>query len=270
MSRGAKIATNIGVTVALLCYIVWSIVLTRQESEQALLQHINVVVEDSAVCSFVTEFEVRSAIKDSLYKLRTPLGEVSLHKVDSLLGSNPYIKSHRVFKTMDGVLCIRLRQRAAVVHILDTLRGYDFYVDSSSTYLLQRVEGYTPKVITLHTDIDFDVKSDFIGKLDEINSKKDIDNLKKLCNFVRYIEPVGFYARFIRQISVEQTSQGLEAQIIPTIAPTTVLLGTIDDAEQKLSNLELFYRRAYRYASLDSVKEVDLRFNDQIVVRRGL
>ncbi len=267
MSRGAKIAVNVLVTVLIIAYGVWSIMLTNKNEESVTLRSVDVTFVDSAEVQFITPREITRLITRELYPIGTKIEEVELYKIDSALKANQYLQNVEVWTTIEGAVKVVAQQRKPLFRVVDQ-GGADFYVDSTLTHLMLPAGGYVEGVPILSTKINFTIPTDYGGELSKKNNEKDIDFIKKLATFVGYMRPGGILQELSGQFFVEEIGGELEVDIIPERGNSIIQLGTIaPEMADRIENVEKFYTQAYNYARLDSAQVVDARFRGQILVR---
>ena len=96
--------------------------------------------------------------------------------------------------------------------------------------------------------------------------QKRYEDFLKLINFVKYIENDSFWRAEIVQIVASTMSSGdLTLELIPRTGNHTVRLGTLDDVEQKLSNLLSFYENGLRNIGWDSFRTISVEYRGQVV-----
>lgn len=91
--------------------------------------------------------------------------------------------------------------------------------------------------------------------------------LYKLLNFVKFVEDDNFWRAQIVQINVTD-SKGYDlpqVEIVPRVGRHIVCLGNIEQAEQNLDKLILFYQKALAWEGWDEYNYIDLRYENQIV-----
>ncbi|MBP3426316.1 MAG: hypothetical protein J6K81_06335 [Rikenellaceae bacterium] len=91
--------------------------------------------------------------------------------------------------------------------------------------------------------------------------------LYKLLNFVKFVEDDDFWHAQIVQINVT-SSEGYDSpqvEIVPRVGRHVACLGEIEQAEQNLDKLMLFYREALAWEGWDEYNYIDLRYENQIV-----
>ena len=96
--------------------------------------------------------------------------------------------------------------------------------------------------------------------------QKRYEDFLKLINFVKYIEKDSFWRAEIVQIVASTMSSGdLCLELIPRSGTHTVRLGTLDDVEQKLSNLLTFYENGLSKLGWDSFRTISVEYRGQVV-----
>ncbi len=251
----------------LLAYAVWSIMLMDTNSSKVALKSVDVTLVDSGKVDFITNREVASLITRGLYSLGTPMEDVELRLVDSVLRANEYLQEVRAWTTIEGEIKVIAESRVPEFRVVDQ-GGWDFYVDSTLVHLMQPRRGYCPDVPTLSTNINFSLPTDYGGKLSEKNYEKDLVFIKKLATFVECMHSHTVLQALSGQLFVEQVGEGLEVDIVPEQENSVILLGLIDrNIQSRIQSVENFYTQAYTYARLDTAQVVDARFRGQILVR---
>ena len=96
--------------------------------------------------------------------------------------------------------------------------------------------------------------------------QKRYEDFLKLINFVKYIENDSFWRAEVVQIMASTMSSGdLRVDFVPRSGSHVVRLGTLDDVEQKLSNLMTFYENGLRNIGWDSFRTISVEYSGQVV-----
>ena len=96
--------------------------------------------------------------------------------------------------------------------------------------------------------------------------QKKYEDFLKLINFVKYIEKDSFWRAEVVQIIASTMSSGdLRVDFVPRSGNHIVRLGTLDDVEQKLSNLLTFYENGLRNIGWDSFRTISVEYSGQVV-----
>lgn len=88
---------------------------------------------------------------------------------------------------------------------------------------------------------------------------------KKLYTFAHYVHQNSFLNPITQQIFVNTNG---EFEIVPLIGNFRILFGDITRLDEKTKYLKAFYSKAYLKIESKKIKEIDLRFRQQIVCRK--
>ena len=168
--------------------------------------------------------------------------EVSVDKdsLEHILVRNSVIKSAQVYYTLDGYFHVEITQRKPVLRIMS---GEGYYVDEDGK-IMPLSRKYTSRVVVATGNI----------------------SRKFACNglypFIMTLRNDEFWDALVEQIVVEK---GNEVVLIPKVGNFRIVLGTLDDMNEKLENLRLFLREGIVLKGWNVYKEINLKFKNQIV-----
>ena len=96
--------------------------------------------------------------------------------------------------------------------------------------------------------------------------RKRYEDFLKLINFVSCIEEDSFWRAEIVQIVVSTMSSGdPEIELVPRAGDHTVLLGSLDDVDEKLERLLSFYENGLRNIGWESFRTISVKYKGQVV-----
>ena len=257
--------------VALLAYVTAAARYCSRQKEQQMCSGVRVRVLDSASLGFITPGMVRNWFAAENMQLgKQELSRINTLELDRFIARRGFVKSVRVFTTMDGMLNVELTQRRPVARV-NSANGYNFYITEDHYILpLQRYHVEYVPVITGHLDAPF--PRDFIGSFDELGAeaeKKTDKNyvfLSKLINFVKFVSTDDFWNSFVVQINLTEGGVAApEVEIVPRVGNQIVLLGGLDDYETKLDKLLTFYRNGLAYDGWGRYRYINLKYRGQVV-----
>ena len=259
---------------AILVYLLLSSRYTRERKQQRPCREVRVVVLDSAERGFITPAMVRGWFaSEKIPLVGRELSSINTLELERFVRRRGYVRSARVYASIDGVLTIEIAQRKPVMRF-NTDDGYNFYVTDDGYVLPQQRQfsSYVP-IVTGRFELPF--PRDYVGPLDSLagSSEKKVGKnylfLAKLINFVKFVGYDDFWNAFIVQIRVNgadpQTEDEPQVEIVPRAGDQVIALGGIDAYEQKLDKLMSFYRKAVLYEGWDRYRYVNLKYKDQIV-----
>ena len=139
-----------------------------------------------------------------------------------------------------GYFHVEITQRKPVLRIMS---GEGYYVDEDGK-IMPLSRKYTSRVVVATGNI----------------------SRKFACNglypFIMTLRNDEFWDALVEQIVVEK---GNEVVLIPKVGNFRIVLGTLDDMNEKLENLRLFLREGIVLKGWNVYKEINLKFKNQIV-----
>jgi cell division protein FtsQ len=92
--------------------------------------------------------------------------------------------------------------------------------------------------------------------------------LKDVLFFAKTIQKDSFFMAQVAQVNIEPNGT---FQMVPTLGDHLVLLGTVDQLEDKLNRLFTFYKKVWLVSGVNAYQYIDCRFNHQVVaLKKGL
>lgn len=115
--------------VGLFCYFIAAVTVLNKPKEGLVCNGVEVVVEDSLRTGFIQSGEVLRLLES---RKCNPTGqkmdEVMLSRIEGALRKNPYIEDVTSYKTPGGKVCVRIKQRLPILHVMSS-DGQDYYLD---------------------------------------------------------------------------------------------------------------------------------------------
>ena len=243
-------ATKILIWLGLAAWFVVVMAFVSGESEEVLCMRIEVVLQDTVNNRFVTRTEVRSLVEASGLEIRGyPLSQINTRNLEYLLEENPYIGNAEVSKDISGRLEVRVEQRQALVRILpDGSRGY--YIDTEGK-MLPLSDNFTPLIMLATGKLPVSMKA--------ASSEKHLSEIYQFCT---YLADHKFWSDQVVQIYVNTAG---EYELIPRVGAHHILLGSMDQWEKKLRNLELLYEQGLSRYGWNTYQTINLKYTNQVI-----
>ncbi|OPZ98318.1 MAG: hypothetical protein BWY70_01259 [Bacteroidetes bacterium ADurb.Bin408] len=219
------------------------------------------------IINLETKNEVALVHKDSLYKLITDsigevkgkmLGAVNLHRIEKVLGSNPYLKDIVVYKTLKGEIVINVSQRVPVVHVF-TRNNENFYIDNEGVMFP------TSDLFTVYVPVAMGVIYEVYEQGLNLRNPISINKypvLYKVYIMAAYLSRDEFLGAFMDQIYINERG---DIELIPKLGKHNVLVGNIDNMEEKFKKLKVFYDKVLKKMGWDAYETINLKNSNQIV-----
>jgi cell division protein FtsQ len=255
-----KFIARILIIISALYLVLMPVYLTKRINS-ILCGSISINIVDSSVHRFITKREIRNLIGENSRKvLGRPIKELSLTDIESRILQLKELKDAEVYTTIDGTLHILVDQRDPVMRLI-TGSG-DFYVDREGVVI--RSKGlYTPRLHIVSGNIR--ITSRMLSGVSIMDTSIKNSILKDIYVLINYINGDSFWSAQIDQIYVDDKDK---IDLIPRLGNNRVHLGTIENYEGKLRNLETFYRKVLPETGWNKYDLINLEYKDQIVCRK--
>ena len=268
-NKRIEILLNVLTLVALVSYIVFAFMIDSKVTSGAVCESIEVRISDSGTTKLVTDSTLIGLLDAAdVNPIGTNLDSVSLSDIERVLSGSSYIENSEVYIVRGGVMVIEVRQVLPVLRV-NMESGYDFYV-SDEISILRPTKHSAKDVMVVNGDYEFGFARDFYGDNFQKNNKKEHEKLKKLTNFVTFIENDDFLSSLVAQIWLDKRG---EVTLIPRLSDQKIVFGTLfsnDDTEnyeQKLSKLRKFYSKSFKSGWWQGAEIIDVRFSGQVIVK---
>ena len=244
--RILKILTWIGIAA-------WFVVIlgfVSGEADQVLCNRIDVVVSDTIHSRFVTDPDIRAMFRSEGLQLQGyPLKEINTRELENLLEKNPYIKGAEVSTDVSGRMEIRLKQTIPLVRIMPDGRE-GFYLDAEGE-VLPLSEKFVPHIFLVSGNITRNGGTEGGGK-----------QLEEIYRFCNYVGAHPFWSEQIVQLYVNRRG---EYELIPRVGAHQILMGSMEQWEIKLRNLELLYQQGLSAYGWNTYRTINLKYTNQVI-----
>ncbi|MCF0167372.1 MAG: hypothetical protein HUJ93_01825 [Bacteroidales bacterium] len=213
---------------------------------------INVVVRDSAENPFIKSAEIADMLKS---RKGEKINTLATGEIEKMLVTRSAIKSAQAYIAENDVLQVEVTQHQPVARFEKD--GYHFYV-SESGYAIPLVKGHALNLPVVTGNIPLGIEGGFRG---DINDKSGW--ARKMLSLTEYIRHDPYWSREVEQIFVTDKDN---ITLYNRSGDFKVLFGSLTSYQDKFERLGVFYKDIMPQKR-DSVREVDLRFRNQIVCR---
>lgn len=219
-----------------------------------LCERIRVDVDMSKGMFFLHKKDIRDFLSDREDSLKgRPLGDIDLNELERELQRIPEVKEAQTFYELDGTLRVGIDQRRPIARFISD-NGSSYYWDQSGERMPLSPQ-YTPRVPVVTVAGDEPV---FLH-----GAKK--HKAERFHQFLLQIQEDPFWRKQIQEIHFGQEKR---LELVPLVGDHRVIFGDLDDAEEKMRKLRIFYREASAHTGLDRYDALDLRYGDQVVGKK--
>ena len=202
-----------------------------------LIKDIDVVIQPNS-SFYISTDSIKNSIKRYIYNTKD---SISITKIEDELDKNTFVEKSQVYTTVGNKLFVNVKQKEPVARIItnDSI----FYLDKNSNFMS------LSKLYSADVPIIFG-----------FNQFSDLDYLTKVSLMIRDDK---FLNQNITQIIINDNQ---EINLKLSGLNTFIELGHNNKLEKKIQNLKAFYNRAVRKNDIEKYKEVNLQFENQVVV----
>ncbi len=232
----------ISFAVLLAGYILFSIFFLNPKVKENVCKNIDVVIVDTLKSHFIGKKEVENILKQSgIVAVGKNLSEINTGLIENKLEENKLIKKAECYKTPNGTLKIEIFQKMPVLRIMGTSGNY--YVDNEGTIMpsSENFSAYLP-LATGYIEKEFATT--------------------KLYEFALFLQNNKYWETQIDQIYVHANK---DIELIPRIGNFQIILGNLNNYEENLEKLKLFYEKGLNEIGWNKYSVINLKYKNQVV-----
>ena len=240
-----------GAALIVLFVVAWK---AKEEKKYNSIQ-IELVGENTAAL-FMDEKEILQIIHEQGVKEGQAIGELNLNTLEKYLETIRWVKQVELFLDNAQVLQVKIEQRIPIARIF-TASGNSFYIDKEGLQLPLK------QLTVLRLPVFTNFPSD-----QEKLSKPDSLLLNDILHFTQAVATDSFFMAQTAQVNI--ASNG-DFELVPSVGDHLVLIGSVENIEDKLNRLYTFYKKVWVQSGLNAYQVIDCRFDNQIVaLKKGM
>jgi len=237
-----------------------ALLVLAKDSHRAKLTCEGLRVEYADDNRFVSEDDVKAYI-DKYYGsyIGQRLDSVNLCKIEKILDDQSAVLKSEAFITPDGLLNIRLSQRAPVLRFQKGDTG--FYVDERG-YIFPLQENYSADVPVVDGDIPIGYTDGYKGKA---MTEKEDGWINGVLGMMSWLAKSRTWKDSIVQVAV---SSGGDLILVPRIGKEKIVFGSPDNVADKFSRIEKYYEYIRPSVPEGYYSSVNVKYDGQIICRK--
>jgi len=240
-----------GAALIVLFVVAWK----AKEEKKCSSIEIELVGENTAAL-FIDEKEILQIIHEQGIKEGLPIGVVNLNTLEKYLKTIRWIKHVEIFLDNTQALQVKIEQRIPIARIF-TASGNSFYIDKEGLQLPLK------QLTVLRLPVFTNFPSD-----QEKLSKPDSLLLNDILHFTKAVQNDSFFMAQTAQVNIAVNG---DFELVPTVGDHLVLIGSVENIEDKLNRLYTFYKNVWVQSGLNAYQVIDCRFDNQIVaLKKGM
>ena len=240
-----------GAALIVLFVIAWK---AKEEKKYNSIQ-IELVGENTAAL-FIDEKEILQIIHEQGVKEGQAIGKLNLSTLEKYLETIHWVKHVELFLDNAQVLQVKIEQRIPIARIF-TASGNSFYIDKEGLQLPLK------QLTVLRLPVFTNFPSD-----QEKLSKPDSLLLNDVLHFTQAVATDSFFMAQTAQVNIANNG---DFELVPSVGDHLVLIGSVENIEDKLNRLYTFYKKVWVQSGLNAYQVIDCRFDHQIVaLKKGM
>jgi cell division protein FtsQ len=256
MKQWQKIAIRIIWSIAAAGLIVLFVISWKAKTAKQLTDIQVELVGERAQALFMDEKAIRLILNEQGVQVGMPIEKINLTRLEQFIEKTEWVKNAEFFINNKLVLEAKIEQRIPIARVF-TANGTSFYIDN---------EGWRLPLKQL-TVLNLPVFTGFPTDQPKL-SKPDSVLLNDILFFAKTIQRDSFFLAQIAQVNIAPNGT---FEMVPTLGDHIVLLGTVDQLEDKLNRLFTFYKKVWLGSGVNAYQFIDCRFNHQVVaLKKGL
>jgi cell division protein FtsQ len=234
------------VDVVIAVYLVMAATVFNRPVEKATVcSEVKIDIAQGSGEGFLNPAEVKRLLeRQQLYPLNQPLQFVSTRQIEETLEKSPFVDQAECYKTQSGHVCIALRQRLPVLHVMPS-SGERYYLDDHGDIL--PATGLTTDLIVATGAISRNYAQRVLAPL--ANSLRDDK----------------FWQNQIVQLNVLGDGS---LELVPRVGDHIAYLGAPTDIPEKLDRLRKFYKYGLSHAGWNRYERISVEFGNQIICKK--
>jgi cell division protein FtsQ len=223
---------------------------------------ITVDISDSADYHFVTKKQLLNLAYSGSERIAgKPLKDVSVSSIEGRINTLRELKKAEVYETVDGIVHVYVQQRTPIMRVMPG-DGGDYFVDEEGV-VVRRRNLYNPRLHIIEGNVN--ISSAMLNGVSVLDTSIKHSVLKDIYPLVKWINDDKFWSAQIDQIYIDGND---EIDLIPRAGNQEIHLGTVENFEGKLRNLQAFYDKVLPEVGWNKYSVINLEFKDQIVCKR--
>jgi cell division protein FtsQ len=212
----------------------------------ALCTTLRIKIVDELENQYIGENEIERMLqKSGMNPVGKPLKEINTGKIEAALEANDLIKQVECYKTVGGTVEMKVYQRTPILRIISNTGNY--YIDNEGKKM--PVPNHFSAYVPIAT-----------GFIDEEFAQTE------LYHFTLFLQKNKFWNSQIEQIYVAPNK---DVELTPRVGGHQIILGKIENYEENLDKLKLFYEKALNQVGWNKYSKINLKYKNQVICTKN-
>lgn len=256
-----KLLKNIYIEIIIVIYLSLTLVFVEMRRHSIICNGFSVEIASIPAHFFVNKDDVARIVSNKGYKLKgSKIQDINILNIEKEVNLNPYVESAEVHREINGILYVAVKQRNPIARVFNT-RSESYYIDEKGA-MMPISNKYSVRVLVANGAIKESYALNYTRDVMNLQYKGNPETLKDIYTVTSYIHKNDFLRSLIEQIYVTNDNNYV---LIPKIGPSAIMLGSIENYEEKCKKLWIIYKTALPYDKWNSYSQIDLQFKNQVV-----
>jgi len=221
------------------------------------INEIKIKISKSDNGGFLSEESIINIIKEIDSIKTKKINDLEINLLEKLVSSNPFVNHVDAYININRDLIINIEEREALLRIY-LPDNSSFYIDKNGN-LFPLCNRYTPRLIIANGYINAHTHNSFSTVTDTLYTETELPEIFQL---TKKISNNSFLKAQISQIYVNSIG---EYDLIPELGSHTIRLGDVNNIDEKLRNLESFYKKKLVNEGWEKYETINFTYKNQIV-----
>jgi len=237
----------LGATLVLISYIYYL-------RSQQKITDVKINILRDTETGFLDKEKIKLEFKDKSGIDLKNISTIKPYQLENLLAQNPYIEKSDVLVNIHSELVINIKEKIPVLRVFNK-KNESFYIDEKAK-LFPLSADYSPIITIASGNIDCSYFET------AITPDKKVAVQIELCELGKLLQKNKFINAQITQVYVTENG---EYELIPLLGNHIILFGKMENASEKIDNLEIFYKNVLVKKGWNTYASINLQFKNQVV-----
>lgn len=227
------------------------------ENGKQIISDVVIRIEREHEKGFISGDKIKAALENHDSILSRQVNQIQPEMIAAKVKRNIYVEEADVYLNMEKNLVVNIREKQPILRVYSK-KGEGFYIDTRRQ-LLPLNPNYSPRVLVANGYINyqFDKQNPYIH--DTVSNQSQLIDLFDLTSII--MENKFLHAQ-ISQVYVNSVG---EYDLIPEVGNHLIQLGSMQDAQEKLEKLEVWYKKSFVNEDWGKYNVINLKYKDQVV-----
>lgn len=249
---------SIAYKITAIIFVIVGIIFANISRNNSNINGIEISIDYNNRDTLVTANNIENKLRAEIANIELiTIKDIDKNEIEKIINSNPYIFNSDISISVKGTIQIHAEQRTPIVRIVQNSK--QFYIDNNGCYMPTSSLG-SQNVILASGYIKGKIKKD----ISLVNDTADMTNndIYKIYKLTSYLLDNDVLKHLFDQIYISQIG---DIELVPKVGNHIVVLGDIDNLDEKFENLLAVYREGFVNLGWDKYVKLNLKYKNQVV-----